>query len=45
MKDGQSVAEGQKIADDLMAKLGITEGDLITGAYMDLILKKQQNGH
>ncbi len=40
MKDGQTVAEGQKIAEDLMAKLGISEDSLVTGAYMDLLLQK-----
>nr|XP_039248562.1 uncharacterized protein LOC120326357 [Styela clava] len=43
MQSGQSVEEGNKIAKDLMKKLGIEESDLITGAYMDLLLKKQQN--
>ena len=33
--------DGEKIAEDLMEKLGVTEEDLITVAYMDLILKKQ----
>ena len=47
MQEGQTVEEGQKIADDLMAKLGIKPEDLLTCAYMDLILKGQQktNGH
>ncbi|XP_060573894.1 uncharacterized protein LOC132731695 isoform X2 [Ruditapes philippinarum] len=42
MKDGQSVEEGQAIANDLMTKLDIQESDLISGAYMDLILKNKQ---
>ncbi|XP_067655451.1 adenylate cyclase CyaB-like isoform X1 [Haliotis asinina] len=41
MKPGQAMEEGQEIANDLMTKLGIKESDLIEGAYMDLILEKQ----
>lgn len=37
MRPGQSDAEGQAIAEDLMAKLGIREEDLLEGAYMDMI--------
>jgi len=33
----QSDAEGQAIAEDLMYKLGIEKGDLLEGAYMDLM--------
>ncbi len=40
MNDGQSQSEGQSIATDLMAKLGVLEKDLITVAYMDMLLKK-----
>ena len=36
----QSDAEGQAIAEDLMYKLGIEKGDLLEGAYMDLIENK-----
>ena len=39
MKEGQSLTEGEEIANDLMKKLGISDKDLVTGAYMDLILK------
>ncbi len=39
MEDGQSDAEGQKIAEDLMSALGVESGDLIDGAYMDLLEK------
>ncbi|XP_074660639.1 uncharacterized protein LOC141913089 isoform X2 [Tubulanus polymorphus] len=39
----QTVSEGEAVANHLMDKLGINETDLITGAYMDLILEKQQN--
>ena len=39
LEDGQSVAEGQKIAEELMSALGLERGDLIDGAYMDLLEK------
>jgi hypothetical protein len=35
----QTDDQGQAIAQDLMQKLGIQEGDLIGGAYMDLMEK------
>ena len=41
MKEGQALTEGEEIANDLMKKLGISDQDLVTGAYMDLILKSQ----
>ncbi|KAL8573098.1 hypothetical protein ACOMHN_027358 [Nucella lapillus] len=41
LKDGQSAEEGQAIANDLMQKLGVKEEDLLTCAYMDLILKEK----
>jgi predicted adenylyl cyclase CyaB len=34
---GQSDAEGQAIAEELMKKLGIEKEDLLEGAYMDLM--------
>ncbi|KAK7864336.1 hypothetical protein R5R35_009179 [Gryllus longicercus] len=40
LKSGQTSEEGQQIAEDIMAKLGIKNDDLIAGAYMDLLLKK-----
>jgi predicted adenylyl cyclase CyaB len=39
LRDGQSDAEGQSIAEDLMAKLGVRTDDLLEGAYMDLLEK------
>jgi predicted adenylyl cyclase CyaB len=37
MREGQSDADGQAIAEDLMARLGVERGDLVEGAYMDLL--------
>jgi len=37
MRDGQSDAEGQLIAEGLMAALGVERSDLLEGAYMDLL--------
>lgn len=37
MGEGQSNAEGQAIAEDLMSRLGVERGDLLEGAYMDLL--------
>ena len=37
MREGQSDAEGQAIAEGLMARLGVEKTDLIEGAYMDMI--------
>jgi predicted adenylyl cyclase CyaB len=42
MHPGQPDAEGQAIAEDLMAKLGVEQSDLLDGAYMDLI--EDRNG-
>jgi predicted adenylyl cyclase CyaB len=39
MRPGQSDAEGQAVAEDLMNKLGIVPADLLEGAYMDMIEK------
>ena len=40
MREGQTDAEGQAIAEELMRRLGIREDALIEGAYMDLIESK-----
>jgi hypothetical protein len=37
MQEGQSDAEGQAIAEGLMASLGVESSDLLEGAYMDLL--------
>lgn len=42
MHPEQTVEEGQQIAEDLMEKLGVSKESLVTGAYMDLILKGQK---
>ena len=39
LQPGQTDAEGQTIAEDLMHELGIREADLIEAAYMDMIEK------
>ncbi len=41
LQPGQSDAEGQAIADELMQKLGIRAEDLLEGAYMDLLENSQ----
>lgn len=41
LEEGQSDAEGQAIAEDLMRRLGVHEEALLEGAYMDLI----EHGH
>jgi adenylate cyclase len=37
MGEGQSDAEGQAIAEGLLERLGVERGDLLEGAYMDLL--------
>jgi predicted adenylyl cyclase CyaB len=37
LRPGQTDAEGQAIAAELMAKLGVEQADLIEGAYVDLL--------
>jgi predicted adenylyl cyclase CyaB len=37
LQDGQSLAEGQAVARDLCAVLGINASDLVGGAYIDLL--------
>jgi predicted adenylyl cyclase CyaB len=43
MQGGQSDAEGQAIAEALMASLGVERGDLLEGAYMDLLAPAQSS--
>jgi predicted adenylyl cyclase CyaB len=44
LRADQSDAEGQTIAEDLMARLGVRKEDLLEGAYMDLLEKSGSNG-
>ena len=37
LEDGQSDAEGQAVAEALMASLGVERGDLLESAYMDML--------
>ncbi len=39
MREGQSDAEGQEIAEGLMTSLGVERSDLLEGAYMDMLEK------
>lgn len=39
LNEDQSLEEGQKIAEELMTQLGVREADLISGAYLDMLLK------
>lgn len=39
LHEGQGDAEGQAIAESLMASLGVERSDLLEGAYMDLLEK------
>ena len=39
LSDGDSVEAGQKVADELMGKLGILKEHLMVGAYADHLMK------
>ena len=39
LQEGQSEAEGQSIAENLIARLGVRKEDLLESAYMDLLEK------
>ncbi|XP_071516069.1 uncharacterized protein [Panulirus ornatus] len=41
LRDDQTVEDGEEIASDLQQKLGVEKEDLLSEAYMDMILKKQ----
>uniref|UniRef100_A0A3B4UP18 Si:ch211-156b7.4 n=1 Tax=Seriola dumerili TaxID=41447 RepID=A0A3B4UP18_SERDU len=43
MRPEQTVEEGQRVAEDLMQQLGVSQQSLVTGAYMDLLLKGQKD--
>ena len=40
----QTVEEGERLAHQLMEELGVGEEDLISGAYLDLLLAKGESG-
>ena len=40
LEDTQSEPDGQKIANELMRQLGIDSGDLVPGAYVDLLRRR-----
>jgi predicted adenylyl cyclase CyaB len=37
LRDGEAVSAGQHEAQAVMARLGVTDSQLITGAYVDLL--------
>jgi adenylate cyclase class IV len=39
LSEDQTLSEGQRIAESLMSDLGVEKEDLISGAYVDLLLK------
>ena len=40
LDDAESAEQGQAVAEELMAKLGIQPADLCSGAYMDMLAAK-----
>lgn len=43
LTEEQSVEDGERVACELMKELGVVEEDLISGAYLDLLLAKGQS--
>jgi len=43
LSDGQSAAEGERIARELMARLGIADENLVATAYVDLLRDRRSN--
>ena len=41
LSDDETIEDGQKISEDLMGKLGIQKENLISKAYLDLLLAKR----
>ena len=41
LRPGQLLSEGESIATDLMGQLGVAPDNLVSGAYMDLLLQKK----
>ncbi|OPJ79366.1 hypothetical protein AV530_014179 [Patagioenas fasciata monilis] len=44
LSEEQSVEDGERVAHELMKELGVEEEDLISGAYLDLLLAKGELG-
>lgn len=42
LRDDQSIELGETIANSLMKELGIPKSNLLSGAYLDLLLKDKQ---
>ena len=42
LRNGQTIAEGEAIAEALMARLGIRAGQRLAGAYLDLLAAQQR---
>ncbi len=42
LREGQSAADGKHQADELLTRLEIVPDDLVAGAYIDLLLARQQ---
>jgi len=42
LEDSQTEQDGQGIAEDLMKKLRVSESDLVTNAYIDLLLSQKK---
>ena len=41
LKEEQSLEDGRAIVEELMVSLGVANDHLLSGAYMDMILKGQ----
>ena len=41
LRDNETAEDGEKVAHDLMLKLGVDSNNLISGAYMDLLESKK----
>ena len=43
LRTEQRPSEGEVIANDLMSRLGVAPGNLISGAYIDFIIQQHSN--
>ena len=41
LQEDQSLEDGRAIAEELMVSLGVARDELLSGAYMDMILEGQ----